>query len=192
MLQDHARGLAADAPGAPLGWTGSMPRRASVRPAVPVPPAALVTARGPRSARRSASRLAAVPLAGALVLALGGCGAASAVGRMTTPADARVYETAAEAAGRIPAWIPADATGIRIKTSLRGDGAILEFRSPTPADRLGCDAAPADVPPPAVQDTWWPDPSPAASMSCGDGWLAAAEGDAVRAWLPQGSPALDL
>jgi hypothetical protein len=29
-------------------------------------------------------------------------------------------------------------------------------------------------------------------MTCGDGWLAAADGDAVRAWLPTGSPALDL
>ncbi|QIS42848.1 hypothetical protein GW571_12265 [Clavibacter capsici] len=168
MLRDHGRGLTADARRAPLGWTGSMPRP------------------------RSAHPLAALPLAALLVLALGGCGAASAVGSMTTPADARVYATAADADGRIPAWIPADATDIRIKTSLRGEGAILGFRSATPADRLGCDAAPADPAAPALQDTWWPDPSPAATMTCGDGWLAAADGDAVHAWLPKGSPALDL
>jgi hypothetical protein len=141
---------------------------------------------------RSVRALAAAPLAIALALTLAGCGAASAVGGMTTPADARVYATAADADGRIPAWIPADATDVRIKTSLRGEGAILEFRSATPADQLGCAAAPADAPAPAVQDTWWPDPSPAAAMTCGDGWLAAADGDAVHAWLPKGSPALDL
>jgi len=168
MLPDHGRGLAADARRRPLGWTGIMPRRPSARP------------------------LVAVPLAIALALPLSGCGAASAVGGMTTPADARVYATAADAGGRIPAWIPADATDVRIKASLRGDGAILEFRSATPADRLGCSAAPADAPAPSVQDTWWPDPSPAATMTCGDGWLAAADGDAVHAWLPKGSPAVDL
>lgn len=142
--------------------------------------------------RPSARPLVAVPLAVAFALALAGCGAASTVGGMTTPADARVYATAADADGRLPAWIPADATDVRIKTSLRGEGAILMFRSVTPADRLGCVAAPADAPAPSVQDTWWPDPSPAATMGCGDGWLAAADGDAVHAWLPKGSPALDL
>ncbi|MBM7411760.1 hypothetical protein JOE38_001583 [Clavibacter michiganensis] len=141
---------------------------------------------------RSVRPLVALPLTVLLVLALGGCGAASTVGGMTTPADARVYATAADAGGRIPAWIPADATDVRIKTSLRGEGAILGFRSATPANRLGCAAAPADAAAPSVQDTWWPDPSPAASMTCGDGWLAAADGEAVHAWLPKGSPALDL
>lgn len=168
MLRDHGRGLAADARRTRLRWTGSMPRRPSARP------------------------LAVVPLAVALVLALSGCGAAKTVGGMTTPADARIYATAADADGRLPAWIPADATDVRIKTSLRGEGAILRFRSATPADRMGCEAAPADAPVPSVQDTWWPDPSPAAAMACGDGWLAAADGDTVHAWLPQGSPALDL
>jgi len=168
MLRDHRRGLAADAREAPLRWTGSMPRRPSAR------------------------TLAAVPISVALVVALGGCGAASTVGGMTTPTDARIYATTADADGRLPAWIPADATDIRIKTSLRGEGAILAFRSATPADRLGCDAAPADAPAPAVRDTWWPDPSPAAAMACGDGWSAAADGDVVHAWLPPGSPALDL
>ncbi|RIJ53186.1 hypothetical protein DZG00_01900 [Clavibacter lycopersici] len=168
MLRDHGRGLAADAPRTTLRWTGSMPRPRSVR------------------------AIAAAPLAVLLVLALGGCGAASTVGGMTTPADARIYATAADADGRIPTWIPADATDVRIKTSLRGEGAILEFRSATPADRMGCEAAPADAPAPSVQDTWWPDPSPAAAMTCGDGWLAAADGDAVHAWLPKGSRALDL
>ncbi|OUE22664.1 hypothetical protein BFL36_09275 [Clavibacter michiganensis] len=168
MLRDHRRGLPADAPTALVGWTGSMPRRSSARP------------------------LAALPIAVVLVLALGGCGAASTFRGMTDPADARVYSTSADADGRIPGWIPADATDIRIKTSLRGEGAILAFRSETPSDRLGCAAAPADAPAPAVQDTWWPDPSPAAAMTCGDGWLAAPDGDAVHAWLPTGSPALDL
>ena len=168
MLRDHGRGLAADARRIPLRWTGSMPRPRSVR------------------------ALAAAPLAAIAVLTLGGCGAASTMGGMTTPADARVYATAADADGRLPAWIPADATDVRIKTSLRGEGAILGFRSATPADQLGCATAPADAPAPSVQDTWWPDPSPAATMTCGDGWLAAADGDAVRAWLPKGSPALDL
>ncbi len=168
MLRDHGRGLAADARRIPLRWTGSMPHRPS------------------------AQSLAPAPLTILVVLTLTGCGAASTVGGMTTPADARVYATAADADGRIPTWIPADATDIRIKTSLRGEGAILEFRSATRADRLGCAAAPADAPAPTVQDTWWPDPSPTAAMTCGDGWLAAADGDAVHAWLPKGSPALDL
>ncbi|WP_316313577.1 hypothetical protein [Clavibacter michiganensis] len=142
--------------------------------------------------RPSARSLATAPLTILVALILTGCGAASTVGGMTTPADARVYATAADADGRTPTWTPADATDIRIKTSLRGEGAILEFRSATPADRMGCAAPPADAPAPAVQDTWWPDPSPAAAMTCGDGWLAAADGDAVHAWLPKGSPALDL
>jgi len=142
--------------------------------------------------RRSARLLAAPILAASLSLALGGCGAARTVGGMTTPADARVYAAAADAEGRLPGWIPADATDIRIKTSLRGEGAILEFRSATPADRLGCEAATPDAPAPGVQDTWWPDPSPAATMTCGDGWHAAPDGDVVHAWLPTGSPALDL
>jgi hypothetical protein len=168
MLRDQGRGLAADARGMPLRWTGSMPRRPSAR------------------------SLAAAPLTVLLVLALAGCGAASTVGGMTSPADARVYAKAADADGRIPTWIPADATDVRIKTSLRGEGAILGFRSATPADRLGCEAAPADAPAPSVQDTWWPDPSPVAAMTCGDGWLAAVDGATVHAWLPKGSPALDL
>ncbi|MFT2754125.1 hypothetical protein [Clavibacter sp. Sh2088] len=172
-----------------------MPHSPSARPSVvasspePGVPGSR-SARGTR--RRPTARLTAAPLAALLVLALGGCGAASTVGGMTTPADARIYATAADADGRIPSWIPADATDIRIKTSLRGEGAILGYRSATPADRLGCTAAPADPAAPAVQDTWWPDPSPAATMTCGDGWLAAADGDAVHAWLPKGSPALDL
>jgi hypothetical protein len=172
-----------------------MPRSRSALPLVVasplepgVPGSATTGARGPRPT----ARLTAAPLAVLLVLALGGCGAASTIGGMTTPTDARVYATAADAEGRIPSWIPADATDVRIKTSLRGEGAILEYRSATPADQLGCDAAPADPAPPAVQDTWWPDPSPAATMSCGDGWLAAPDGDVVHAWLPSGAPALDL
>ena len=168
MLRDHRRSLAADAADGSERWTGSMPQRPSAR------------------------LLAAAPIAVAPVLALGGCGAASAVGGLTSPTDGRVYAAAADADGRIPAWIPADATDIRIKASLRGGGAILGFRSATPADRLGCEAAPADAPPPAVQDTWWPDPSPVAALACGDGWLVAADGDAVHAWLPAGSPALAL
>jgi hypothetical protein len=195
MLQDDGRGLAADARRSPLRWTGIMPRSPSARPSVVASPRERA-APGPRSGHarehRPTARLTAAPLAALLVLALGGCGAASAVGDMTSPADARIYATAADADGRIPAWIPEDATDIRIKTSLRGQGAILEYRSATPADRLGCAAAPADPAAPAVQDTWWPDPSPAATMTCGDGWLAAADGDAVHAWLPTGSPALDL
>ncbi|MDA3803966.1 MULTISPECIES: hypothetical protein [Clavibacter] len=142
--------------------------------------------------RPSARSLVAVPITVVLALSLGGCGAARTVGGMTSPADARVYAAAADAEGRLPSWIPADATDVRIKTSLRGEGAILAFRSATPADALGCTAAPADAPPPAVQDTWWPDPSPTAAMTCGDGWLTAAAGDAVHAWLPAGSRALDL
>lgn len=143
--------------------------------------------------RRSVRPLVAPALAASLALGLGGCGAARTLGGMTTPADARVYAAAADAEGRIPAWIPADATGIRIKASLRGEGAILEFRSATPSDGWGCDAAAADPPASGVQDTWWPDPSPAPTMTCGDGWLtAAADGDVVHAWLPVGSPALDL
>jgi hypothetical protein len=171
-----------------------MPRSPSALPVVASSsePGVAGSASARRTGHRPTARLTAVPVAVLLVLALGGCGAASTVGGMTDPAAARVYATAADAEGRIPSWIPADATDVRIKTSLRGEGAILAFRSATPADQLGCAAAPADAAAPGVQDTWWPDPSPAATMTCGDGWLAAADGDAVRAWLPAGAPALDL
>jgi hypothetical protein len=179
MLQDHERGRAADAPGRALRWTGTMPRR---------PSAPALHASHPRLPRR----LAAAALVGSLLVVLPGCAAAGAVGGMTSPADGRIYATAADADGRIPSWIPADATDIRLKASLRGQGAILEFRSATPADSLGCTTTAGDDTAPAVQDTWWPDPSPAATMSCGDDWHAAADGDLVRAWLADGAPALRL
>jgi hypothetical protein len=157
-----------------------MPRR----PSAPVRRASV-----PRLPRRLA---AAALVAGSLVVALPGCGAAGAVGDMTTPADARIYATTADADGRLPGWIPADATDIRLKASLRGEGAILEFRSATPADSLGCTSAAGDDTSPAVRDTWWPDPSPVATMACGGDWHAAADGDLVRAWMPDGAPALRL
>ncbi|WP_223691725.1 hypothetical protein [Leifsonia poae] len=131
-----------------------------------------------------------IRLAGLLVatsataIALSGC---SVIAAFTPHVDSDIFDTAKEltpsvtAAFGSPAFIPADATIIRVDYDTEGTGAILTYTSKTHFAAGTCTKT-TSIPKPSVQDSWWPvDGMPKEAQSCPGGWAAFAIGDQVYA-----------
>lgn len=69
------------------------------------------------------------------------------------------------------AFIPADATGLVIKTQTNGTGKIVMFESDTPLDPSVCQVANigGDVP---LDASWWPEKVPTTGVMCEPDWNA--------------------
>ncbi|HEY2557466.1 MAG TPA: hypothetical protein VGI08_10190 [Diaminobutyricibacter sp.] len=119
-----------------------------------------------------------------LVATLGGCAALQSLSPNVSSeifATKSDFTTAATSAFGSPAWLPADATTIRVDYESDGTGAILTFTSKKHFADGTCTAS-APVPKPPIQDSWWPaDTVPASAVSCPGGWHAFALGDQVFA-----------
>ncbi len=147
--------------------------------------------------------LLVVPLLIAVTTALSGCSLANAI---NPPISSAIYATVADAAGAnssvaVPAWVPADATTVRIKTDVSRNTKIMTFLAtqpavaadapagtvaPTVAPAIGgaCDAA-INANRPTLDDSWWiPEIAPDAAISCINDWHVITNGLRVYAWTP--------
>ncbi|MFF2053139.1 hypothetical protein ACFVU2_16170 [Leifsonia sp. NPDC058194] len=128
-----------------------------------------------------------VVAASAAALALSGC---SVVEAFSPHVDAQIYDSAKEfkavktAAFGSPAFVPDDATIIRVDYDTQSGAAILTYASPTLLAKDVCSGE-TTTPKPAIQDSWWPvDGLPEKSSKCPGGWSAFAIGQQVYAALP--------
>ena len=131
--------------------------------------------------------VAAVVSASVVTIGLSGC---SVVSAFAPHVDAAIFDTAKELtpsatkAFGSPAFIPADATIIRVDYDTENAAAILTYTSKTHFVKGTCEK-PADIPKPAVQDSWWPTAGvPAKAVSCPGGWSAFTIGNQVYAARP--------
>lgn len=146
--------------------------------------------------------LIALPVFVASALLFSGCGLGNIV---TPPVVAGIYATTADAAGApsevaVPAWVPADASMIRIKTDKAKGASILTFTVPQPAAPEGSDPATTPAPPvtpigdpcsaemsaklPLLEDSWWPQLIPAEGVTCSGNWHIFIAGTQFYAWSP--------
>jgi hypothetical protein len=130
---------------------------------------------------RTAGVIATISL---LALTLSGC---SVVSAFEPHVESEIFDTAKDmnAAGTSafgsPAFVPDDATIIRVDYDRQNGSAILTYTSPTLLKPDVCKAKVA-VPKPAIQDSWWPvDGLPADAAGCPGGWSAFAIGQQVWA-----------
>ena len=119
-----------------------------------------------------------------LVATLGGCATLQSLSPSVSSdifAAKSDFTTAATAAFGSPAWLPADATSIRVDYRTDGSAAILTYTSKKHFADGACTGS-APVPKPPIQDSWWPvDTVPASAVSCAGGWHAFFLGDQVYA-----------
>lgn len=157
----------------------------------------------PKGAELTRRSLLVVPLLFAVTAALSGCSLANAI---NPPISSAIYATVADAAGAnssvaVPAWVPADATIVRMKTDVSRNTKIMTFVAaqpavaadapagtvaPTVAAAIGgeCDAA-ISANRPTLDDSWWiQEIAPDAAISCVDNWHVIIDGLRVYAWTP--------
>lgn len=132
-------------------------------------------------------RVPQVAIAGlAVAAALSGC---SLVDAITPPVKAAIYTTAAEAKASdapvpVPAWMPDDATMIRIKTNTKTGDTIMQFTAASQLIGGACDATMAERLPP-MQDTWWHQTLPTPeNISCFENWHIFVLNGEFNAWTP--------
>lgn len=129
------------------------------------------------------ARRAQLAAPAALALALSGC---SVIQVFTTHVESAIYESAQEFranSSRLgsPAFVPDDATIIRVDYDTRIGEAIMTYTSPTHLAQGACTTE-APTPRPTTQDSWWPITSlPEKALDCGGGWSAFTIGDQVYA-----------
>lgn len=128
-----------------------------------------------------------IAAASVAALALSGC---SVVEAFTPHVDAQIFDSAKEfKAAKVstfgsPAFVPDDATIIRVDYDTSTGAAILTYTSPTLLAKDVCSGETA-IPKPAIQDSWWPiDGLPPTASRCPGGWSAFAIGQQVFAALP--------
>lgn len=132
-----------------------------------------------------ARSLSALALLGAASLSLGGCALASAI---VPPVEQAIYQTPAEAAGAPaavtpPAWVPAEAQVIRIKTNTALASTIMTFTLPAQPEPIGGECTLEEREKlPRVDDTWWLHEVPAEGVSCIEGWHVWSNSPQVYAW----------
>jgi hypothetical protein len=123
---------------------------------------------------------------------LSGCAIANVV---SPPFAAAIYATPADAANvtssvALPAWIPADAMNIRIKTDETKHASILMFTATATAP-VFTDCSP-DKDPDAQQnsaagldETWWPQAiDPTVTVVCNGAWHIFGQAGFYYAWTP--------
>ena len=119
-----------------------------------------------------------------LVATLGGCAAIQSLSPSVSSdifAARSDFTAAATAPFGSPAWLPADATTIRVDYETDGSAAILTYTSKKHFADGTCTAS-VPAPKPPIQDSWWPvENIPASSVSCTGGWRAFVLGDQVFA-----------
>ncbi|MFJ3966471.1 hypothetical protein [Streptomyces sp. NPDC090036] len=98
----------------------------------------------------------------------------------------------AEAAFALPAWIPKDATDVRIRVRNTGEARLIRFTlGATPLDGPQCSAGtPKPVAAPALHAKWWPDSLRTEGRpECRDAqqYQVAVRGKRVYAWT-DGTP----
>ena len=118
------------------------------------------------------------------VLALSGC---SVVTAFTPHVEPAIYDTAKEFAAAdssafgSPAFVPDDATVIRVDYDTETGEAIMTYASKVHVAEGTCTGQTA-TPKPTIQDSWWPITGlPATVSDCGGGWSAFTVGDQVYA-----------
>lgn len=128
-----------------------------------------------------------IAAASVAALALSGC---SVVEAFTPHVDAQIFDSAKEfKAAKVstfgsPAFVPDDATIIRVDYDTQTGAAILTYTSPTLLAKDVCTGQ-TTAPKPAIQDSWWPiDGVPETASKCPGGWSAFAIGQQVYAALP--------
>ncbi|MBN9629163.1 MAG: hypothetical protein J0I18_00895 [Actinobacteria bacterium] len=133
--------------------------------------------------RRLGLAIAAVPL----VAALSGC---SVVAAFTPHVEPAIYDTAKEltAANNTAigstAFVPDDATVIRIDFDTQTGEAIMTYTSPTLLRPNVCTGT-AATPKPSIQDSWWPVSGiPPQGSACPGKWIAFSIGQQVYAIRP--------
>ncbi|MFF1574779.1 hypothetical protein ACFVWR_18720 [Leifsonia sp. NPDC058292] len=96
-------------------------------------------------------------------------------------ADAKEFTATATSAFGSPAFVPDDATIIRVDYDTQGKGAILTYTSKTHFKAGTCTKA-TKMQKPDIQDSWWPvNGIPDQGVSCPAGWTAFAAGDQIYA-----------
>ncbi|MFF1634401.1 hypothetical protein [Leifsonia sp. NPDC058248] len=122
-----------------------------------------------------------------LAIGLTGC---SVISAFTPHVDSAIFASAKEftpsatASFGSPAFIPADASIIRVDYDTQGKGAILTYTSKTHFVKGTCEKA-APLPTTQIQDSWWPVAAlPKQGVSCPGGWTAFAIGDQIYAAIP--------
>lgn len=120
----------------------------------------------------------------AVAATLTGC---SVIGAFTPHVDSAIYADAKEftasatSAFGSPAFVPDDATIIRVDYDTQGKGAILTYTSKTHFKAGTCTKA-VKMQKPEIQDSWWPAAGvPEQGVSCPGGWTAFAAGDQIYA-----------
>jgi hypothetical protein len=135
--------------------------------------------------RRLGLAVAAVPL----VAALSGC---SVVAAFTPHVEPAIYDTAKQfyAANTqsigSPAFVPDDATVIRVDYDTQTGEAIMTYSSPTLLKKDSCTVVRTAALKPTIQDSWWPISGipTDASYSCPGGWSAFHLGPQLYAVRP--------
>ncbi|WP_147305896.1 hypothetical protein [Subtercola boreus] len=141
--------------------------------------------------------LVALPVVAVSVSLLSGCGVANVI---SPPFASAIYATTADGAGAdssvaIPAWVPADATFIRVKTDQTRGASILMFSpTATPPVFTGCDAASDPEVDQAqstgaltnqLSETWWPQAlNTGVGIVCAGPWHLFAQDGHYYAWTP--------
>ncbi|RFA10016.1 hypothetical protein B7R54_12980 [Subtercola boreus] len=141
--------------------------------------------------------LVALPVVAVSVSLLSGCGVANVI---SPPFASAIYATTADAAGAdssvaIPAWVPADATFIRVKTDQTHGASILMFSPAATAPVFtGCDAASDPEVDQAqstgaltnqLSETWWPQKlNDGVGVVCAGAWHLFGQDGKYYAWTP--------
>lgn len=135
---------------------------------------------------KSTGYLLAAPLAGLALLALTGCASFAGLGAIVgdgareqhyaeyrdTPYWSDQFETSP------PAFVPEDATGIRIRYA--DDAKAMRYDAAEETVAEGCEPTAIEGRP-SVGGAWWPELSPAEGLRCGD-WTSFRIGGTTYAW----------
>lgn len=130
--------------------------------------------------RRVRLAVAVVPC----LLMLSGCSVVSVFTPHVEPAifdTAKAFKAANTSAYGSPAFVPDDATIIRVDYDPQNGEAIMTYASKTHLAEGACTGETA-IPKPGIQDSWWPTTNlPPKGVSCAGGWSTFAIGDQVYA-----------
>lgn len=130
--------------------------------------------------------MSALPLVAALavVASLAGCSSIPGIGSQQRE---QVYANWADAPHgeddllAPPAFVPEDATDLRVRVIASGPGDIVRWTSPSPVTGENCEAG-SLVGAPLLQSTWWPAEIPREGMVCDAGWQVFQKDGYTYAW----------